>query len=570
MKKRYLIPIVLLFVTTLVGLLAGGRSATAAPLAVPGPWWGDYFDNPDLGGAPVLSRHDDVIKFSWGDGSPGAGVPDDYFSARWVRDEWFAGGTYRFEIISDDGVRIWVGDQLVVDEWREHWAAPFVVDHYIPAGVHRVRVEYFEHAGGATISVGWSRLVGGATWYGEYFDNRYLQGWPVLVRNDRAIDFDWDTGSPDPAVPDDNFSVRWTHTLEFDAGTYRFKARADDGVRVFVDGAPVIDAWFDQKISGIHTNDVYLTAGQHTIIVEHYEHGDKAGVCVWWKPLDSFSGWRGEYYDNHNFAGSPVLVRDDAANWQSVGINFDWGVGPPVDWMPDDNFSVRWTRTVNFTPGYYRFVVQADDGVRLWINQHAIIDKWQDMDYELHYVDGCYMEGQYTITIEYYEHGGSARVHAWWESGTNDDVPPSFVAADGAPPPLSGEGLGEGSDNPWEAAYFANTDLSGEPVLTRIETALDHNWGWSSPGAGVPNDHFSARWTQPLYFSAGTYRFTTYTDDGVRLWVDGRLLINSWRPMRGYRSARVWLSEGMHDVQIEYYERTGVALARLDWQRISR
>ncbi|MFQ6102359.1 MAG: PA14 domain-containing protein [Anaerolineae bacterium] len=323
----------------------------------------------------------------------------------------------------------------------------------------------------------------------------------------------------------------------------------------------MIDAWFDQKMPNRHTADVYLAAGQHAIIVEYYEHGDRASVRVWWKPLDAFTGWRGEYYDNRDFAGSPVLVRDDSE------INFDWGVGPPVDWMTDDNFAVRWTRTVNFTSGYYRFVVQADDGVRLWINQHALIDKWQDMDYELHYVDGCYMEGQYTIVVEYYEHGGSARVRAWWETGTNDDAPPSFVSV---VPDSVGAAPAEAEDDPWEAAYFANTNLSGAPMLTRIETALDHNWSWGSPGAGVPKDYFSARWTQSPHFRAGTYRFTTYTDDGVRLWVDGKLWIDSWRPMRGYRSVRVWLSEGVHDLRMEYYERTGIALARLNWQRISR
>ena len=106
-------------------------------------------------------------------------------------------------------------------------------------------------------------------------------------------------------------------------------------------------------------------------------------------------------------------------------------------------------------------------------------------------------------------------------------------------------------------------------MLTRVEAALDHNWGFSSPGSSVPDDYFSARWTQPLDLSGGLYRFTTYTDDGLRLWVDGRLLINSWRPMRGHRSVTVRLEPGVHDVNMEYYERSGVALARLTWRRVS-
>ena len=561
MQKRYLVLLVLIF--TLAGLLVGGRAVTAAPLSAPGGWWGDYFDNPSLSGAPALGRLDDAINFGWGDGSPAPGLPADNFSIRWARDEWFAGGTYRFEIFSDDGVRIWVGDQLVVDEWRDRWATPLVVDRYVPAGTYRVRVEYYEHTGDATISVVWNRLVGGATWRGEYFDNRDLGGWPALVRNDHAIDFDWGDGSPDPAVPADNFSVRWTHAVSFDAGTYRFLTSTDDGVRVWVDGGLVVDAWVDQKLLNTHTGDVYLAAGQHTIVVEYYEHGGEASAHVWWETLDAFAAWHGEYFDNRDFVGGPVLVRGDAE------INFDWGVGPPVEWMPDDNFAVRWRRTVNFTPGYYRFAVRADDGVRLWIDGDILIDKWQDMEYELHYVDGTYLEGPRTIQLEYYEHTGHARVWFWWEPGTNDNEPPSSAGAVGPPPP-AGEGPGEWSNDPWTAAYFANSDLSGEPVLTRVETSLDHNWGWGAPGAGVPRDRFSARWTQPLYFRDGTYRFTTYTDDGVRLWVDGRLLIDSWRPMRGTRSATVRLSEGTHDVRMEYFERTGVALARLTWRRVSR
>ena len=554
MKKCYLISILVpLFILTLTSPLLGSRPATAAPPPAPGAWWGDYFANPDLSGAPVMSRYDETINFGWGTGSPASGLPDDNFSVRWVRDEWFAGGTYRFEILSDDGVRVWVGDQLVVDEWRDRWAEPLAVDCYVPAGTYRVRVEYYEHTCDATISVGWRRVVGGAAWRGEYFDNRKLEGSPALVRDDGAIDFDWGSGSPDPALPADNFSVRWTHTLGFNAGTYRFLTSTDDGVRVWVDGGLVVDSWVDQKLPNTHTGEVYLADGQHTVIVEYYEHGGGASAHVWWQLREPFAAWHGEYFDNRHLVGGPALERDDAE------INFDWGVEPPVGWMPDDNFSIRWTRTVNFTPGYYRFSVLADDGVRLWIDQGILIDKWQDMEYELHYVDGTYLQGPHTIRLEYYEHTGHARVRLWWASSTAGDSPPP-----------AGEEPEAWADDPWTTAYFANADLSGEPVLTRIETALDHNWGWGSPGTGVPRDYFSARWTQPLYFRAGTYRFTTYTDDGVRLWVDGQLLVNAWNPMRGYRSATVRLSEGKHDVRMEYFERTGVALARLTWQRVSR
>jgi hypothetical protein len=542
--------------SVLLALILGGTIVTAAPRTSAGKWWGDYFNTIDLSGGPVLSRYDDAVNFNWGHGRPDDSISQDRFSARWVREEWFAGGTYRFTVAADDGVRVWVGDQLVVDRWYDSDPATFYVDQYIPTGTYKVRIEYYENTGAALISVGWNPVVGGATWRGEYYDNRKLEGAPVLVRDDDAIDFDWDVGSPDPAVPADNFSVRWTRATVFANGPYRFFTSTDDGVRLRVDGHLLIDTWYDQKLPNTNTGDINLSAGSHTIVVEYYEHGDKASAHAWWQALGSYGPWHGEYFDTPDLTGGPVMERND------TDVNFDWGVGPPVGWMPDDNFSVRWTRTVDFAPGYYKFSVQCDDGFRLWLDDGLFIDQWEDMSYELHYVDGTYLQVRHTIKLEYYEHTGHARVRFWWGDGA---PPPPAPAPTAVPPPGS---LPVDEDDPWEATYFDNPDLGGKPVLTRVEKVIDHNWGWGSPGEGVPDNNFSARWTQPIYYAGGGYRFTVYSDDGVRLWVDGRLLIDAWQPMRGYRHATVWLSEGVHDVKMEYFEGAGTARVHLLWERL--
>ena len=65
------------------------------------------------------------------------------------------------------------------------------------------------------------------------------------------------------------------------------------------------------------------------------------------------TGWRGEYFSNSTLAGLPTRCRDDAS------VNFDWAAAAPITGVPADNFSVRWTRTQNFTAGNYRFEVQA-------------------------------------------------------------------------------------------------------------------------------------------------------------------------------------------------------------------
>jgi beta-glucosidase len=79
---------------------------------------------------------------------------------------------------------------------------------------------------------------------GEYYTNRDLSGQPALVRDDASIDFDWSSGTPAPEIAHNNFSVRWTGTLTpAETGRCTFSLQSDDGVRLFVDGSPLIDNW---------------------------------------------------------------------------------------------------------------------------------------------------------------------------------------------------------------------------------------------------------------------------------------------------------------------------------------
>ena len=104
----------------------------------------------------------------------------------------------------------------------------------------------------------------------EYFDNTTLAGDPVLRRSDDAIDFDWGDGAPAPGVPGEQFSARWTRTKTYAAGTYRFSVTGDDGIRVLIDGTPVIDGWFYQAPT-TYSADVALPEGEHTVVVEYFE-----------------------------------------------------------------------------------------------------------------------------------------------------------------------------------------------------------------------------------------------------------------------------------------------------------
>jgi PKD repeat protein/uncharacterized protein YraI len=122
------------------------------PVAITG-WKGEYFNNRELQGEPVLVRDDARINFDWGTGSPGPEVPVDNFSARWTISRDLPAGTYRFNIWVDDGVRMWLDDVLIVDGWTEGGTRNYVVDVNLTAGVHTGRVEYFEAVGNAMITL---------------------------------------------------------------------------------------------------------------------------------------------------------------------------------------------------------------------------------------------------------------------------------------------------------------------------------------------------------------------------------------------------------------------------------
>jgi len=129
-------------------------------------------------------------------------------------------------------------------------------------------------------------------WRGEYYANPNLSGTPALVRQDRAIDFDWKAAAPAPELPADGFSVRWQGRWTFEEGGYRFYAYADDGVRVWVDGAIVVDRWRHQAAT-IAYGDMYLQAGEHEVQVEYFEGIDQALVRAWWDYRGRYPDWQG-------------------------------------------------------------------------------------------------------------------------------------------------------------------------------------------------------------------------------------------------------------------------------------
>jgi hypothetical protein len=117
----------------------------------------EYFRNMTVTGAPFLTQIEPSIDHSWGDpGGPTAGVVDN-FSARWTADlEIAVADTYTFIANTDDGVRVWLNDNLIIDDWIAKSASdvPSVAMALEP-GIYSLKMEYYEATGGASAQLYW-------------------------------------------------------------------------------------------------------------------------------------------------------------------------------------------------------------------------------------------------------------------------------------------------------------------------------------------------------------------------------------------------------------------------------
>lgn len=231
-------------------------------------------------------------------------MPVDNFSARWTGKLIVpTSGLYRLRTTSDDGVRLWVNGTPVIDNWTDHGPATDTSAAIaLGAGTQAdIKLEYYERGGGATMRLQWlppgattfaaiptAQLLpsetGGTGLTGRYYNNKTLSGTAALTRTE-AIDFTWGTGSPGAGVASDNFSVRWTGTIEPTAsGTHTFQTVSDDGVRLWVNGVQLINNWTNHSATTNTSNGISLTAGRrYTVTLEYYENTGDTEMRLRWR-----------------------------------------------------------------------------------------------------------------------------------------------------------------------------------------------------------------------------------------------------------------------------------------------
>ena len=424
-------------ILTLAGIMAISALIflNSGPAQADDPTWtAIYWNNPYMTGDPALTRQEAVLNHDWGLQGPAAEVIPDNFSAAWNRNIHFPeSATYRFTATTDDGMRVYVDDELIIDAWYESEKHSISSDLFLESGDHYVVVEYYEDDGAAFAGLNYER-IGGITaekksvWHAEYFDNAELSGEPVLTQSETAIDHKWATGASAEGIPADNFSVRWTSTMDLEPGNYLFSVTADDGVRLWVNNEIVIDQW-RQATPVSYQATVAVPGGATPIRMEYFEgEGGAVASLTFLKESALPNGpWEAEYFNNATLEGDPVLTRTED------DLDFEWGSDSPAEGIAPDNFSVRMTQNVNLEAGLYRFILRADDGVRLLVNGDVVIDGWYDHRALDFVADVELAGGSVPIQVEYYEKLGEAEVSLEWSRIDTQEA---------APLPAPGEATG--------------------------------------------------------------------------------------------------------------------------------
>ncbi len=279
-------------------------------------------------------------------------------------------------------------------------------------------------------------------------------------------------------------------------------------------------------------------------------------------PATNAGGLLANYYNSVVPGGTAALTRTEV-------VDTDWGTGGPGAGVGADNFSARWSaKLVVPVTGAYVFQTESDDGVRAWVNGAQVINNWIDHGPTLNNSGAFNLTAgqQVDVVLEYYERSGGAVMRWRWQppgAAGFTTVPAHYLIpvalTPPAPPPVGG----------LQAQYFSGVALGGVALLTRTE-AVNFDWGAAAPGPGLPVDNFSTRWTGFVTIPAtGSYVLRTLSDDGVRLSVSGTRRINNWTdhgPTYNTTASLNFSAGQKVPVTLEYYERGGGAVIRLEWR----
>jgi hypothetical protein len=430
---------------------------------------------------------------------------------------------------------------------------------------------------------------------------------PVVARVDETVNFDWALKSPHPQLAADNYSVRWEgQVIPKFSERYTFYTQSDDGVRLWVNGVQLVNNWTVHALTE-NSGGIVLQAGVPAEIKLEFYEGTQSAACklLWSSPSQvkqvvPAAALRPVFKAVPLGAGATASVAsllDGTKELQAVGTGLKAGSAEQGGFLSQP-------RSGNFQNTIRIRSVSGGNGPRsaLMIREGlGAVDRFAALQVA---TDGSLSLLSRSVTggsVVAVPVAGKLSLPDVWlafeRKGdritfavSRDDITYSsagFVDLLGLPQIVQcGPFLGSGSttvaakavisdyeinavfSSGLTAQYFGSSTLSGLR-LTRVDSNVDFAWGAASPDSrALAADGFSVRWTGKVKSPVtGPVTFFTQSDDGIRLWVNGQLLISNWTDHALIENmGAISLSLGQWvDIKLEFYEKAGDAASRLLW-----
>lgn len=357
---------------------------------------GLYYKNRDLTGLAAI-HVGETVGMSIAGGKPDAAVGTDDFSIRWVGQlNPTLSGAHTLYLRGDDGIRLRVNGQLLIDKWKDQSATEYSTVVTLTAGTPvTIEVEFYERGGDAVCQLSW--LPPGQT--------KVLIPLANLSTPADSTAPSGITGLTASYVSDRAATLTWTAATDDQRmGAY---AIFRNGTQV---GTTYETTW----------SDTGLTTG--TTVAYSVRPGDAVGnqgplsaainVTTTAAPANGTgTGLAATYFSDINLT-TRAKQRTDAT------LNFNWGSGTPDPAVPKDNFTAMWLGEVQARYSEtYTFFTSADDHVRLWVGNQLLIDTWAAKSSFDQQATIVLQAGQrYPLRADYWEQGGNARVNLQWQS----------------------------------------------------------------------------------------------------------------------------------------------------------
>ncbi|KAJ1478722.1 hypothetical protein T484DRAFT_2926567 [Baffinella frigidus] len=422
-----------------------------------------------------------------------------------------------------------------------------------------------------------------------------------------------------PGFDLDKFVVQWRGVFEVATeGYYTFASSSDDGSHIWIDGALVVS---NEGLHPVETvkNTVKLNAGYHTVRVDFFENEGGAAISVKYSGPDTggeeellrgkhypsaapaptatlpevdgvvpLAGFVGRFFFDPQMNGDAIKDQDDYVKFAEEVRHLPVSVTDVtsvISYRHDvafgfesrlDKFIGEWTGLVHISEaGAYTFASSSDDGSHIWIDGAMVVS-----NKGLHPVETVrgtvYLSpGYHTVKVDFFENQGGAAIWVnYW--GPDTQGKEALLRGVHVPPPVP---LDAALLPGFEAKFIFDPDMNGDEIkdqadyfasakergLTVSKTAVVDaiNYGYDETFRSVapdfPLDKFIAQWTGVVQIAeAGAYSFSSSSDDGSHIWIDGALVVSN-EGLHGTQEVRgtVDLTAGYHTVKVDFFEAEG-------------